>query len=458
MGKASDRAAGRVRLNKATVGRLELPEGKTEHTFYDEELTRFGLRLRAKGGRTWVVVYRDGLKTIRRNLGDANVVKPEEAREKAREELARVELGEDPAAARQKEKELSKITLAFLIGEYVSGHVEKKQKARTQLETKRHLNAHWKPLHSKPAHTITRRDVSKRLADIATENGPVAANRARSVLSALFGWARAQGYDLDTNPVQGTAKPGHEKPRERVLSGDELRAIWGATEKVTDYHTIVRLLLLTGQRREEIAAMLRSEIVTSAIAPSGSGPGGALLRLSGSRTKNAQPHDVPLSAPALAALARHPEPEPEEGAEGNAEKGKPRRRELVFGRGEGGYSGWSRSKARLDQDIALAHAKAAGREKPTEEDRPKAWTLHDLRRTMTTVMSEQGLAQPHIVEAVLNHVSGHKGGVAGVYNRATYAAEKRAALDAWAVWLMETVGEAEAETAAGNVVELKRRA
>lgn len=443
-------AEARVRLSKATAASLELPPGKTDYTYYDQELPSFGLRIRAKGGRTWVVVFREGGKTQRRGLGNPATVKPEEARDAARRELAKVELGYDPAANRRKQKELSKVTLLHLIDEYIPAHVEAKQKARTQVETKRHLKTHWKPLHPRPAHQITRRDVSKRLLEIATKNGPVAANRARSVLSALFVWAMGQGYDIETNPVRDTAKPAKERPRERVLSGNELRAIWRATEKATDYHTIVRLLLLTGQRREEIAAMRREEIVAS-------GPGGTLLRLPGKRTKNGRAHDVPLSAAALAALARHPEPEPAK--EGQRAKA---RLELVFGRGEGGYSGWSRSKARLDADIALAHAKAAGREKPTEEDQPKHWTLHDLRRTMTTVMNDHGLARAEVVEAVTNHASGHKGGVAGTYNRAEYAVEKRAALDAWAAWLMEAVGESAsaggAGAAADNVVELKRRA
>ena len=116
--------------------------------------------------------------------------------------------------------------------------------------------------------------------------------------------------------------------------------------------------------------------------------------------KNGRPHDVPLSGSAMSIV-----------------EALPRRaaRALVFGSGEGGYSGWSRSKEALDASTKLT----------------EAWTLHDLRRTAATRMADLGV-QPHVIEAILNHVSGHKSGVAGIYNRSTYGAEKRAALELWA--------------------------
>jgi integrase len=179
-----------------------------------------------------------------------------------------------------------------------------------------------------------------------------------------------------------------------VLSTEELARVWRTTDPASDFGAIVRLLLLTGQRREEVAAMAWSELDL----------GRGRWILPAQRTKNRRPHEVPLSSQALAILAA-----------------RPRRpgRDLVFGEGKGPFSGWSSAKKMLDSRIA-----ATGGALP-------AWRLHDLRRSVVTHMAEIGIA-PHIIEAVVNHVSGHKGGVAGVYNRATYAAEKRAVLEAWA--------------------------
>jgi integrase len=133
------------------------------------------------------------------------------------------------------------------------------------------------------------------------------------------------------------------------------------------------------------------------------------------RTKNKRAHIIPLSAEALALLPARPE--------GSAI------RDLVFGVGAGGFGGWSKSKADLDARIAKAR-----KGKPLA-----AWTLHDLRRSFVTHVSERGFAQPHVVEAIVNHVSGAKAGVAGTYNRAAYAAEKRQALELWGAHVLALV-------------------
>jgi integrase len=163
----------------------------------------------------------------------------------------------------------------------------------------------------------------------------------------------------------------------------------------SDYGEIVKLLILTGQRREEIGALRCSEVDLEE----------TVIMLPPDRTKNGRPHEVPLSPPALAILKSH-----------TARAG----RDFLFGDGprngsdrQGGFQGWSKSKATLDKQAAIG-----------------SWRLHDVRRTVATRMAELGV-QPHVIEAVLNHISGHKAGVAGVYNRSSYAAEKRAALELW---------------------------
>jgi integrase len=199
----------------------------------------------------------------------------------------------------------------------------------------------------------------------------------------------------EQNPVANTNRHEEGGSRERVLTSDELRAIWTATAGSDQYSAIVRLLLLSACRRDEAGSLRWSEVDLNQ----------AIISLPGERTKNSKPFDIPLTPAALAVLEAQPRQD----------------RAFIFGRGQGGFSGWSKSKAELDQRANIA-----------------PWRLHDLRRTASTVMHGLGVP-PHIVEAVLNHISGHKGGVAGVYNKAAYAAEKAAALALWAEHVLAVV-------------------
>ncbi len=270
-------------------------------------------------------------------------------------------------------------------------------KPRSYQEVERHLEKQWAGLHRKQLKEITRNDITSRLTQIKNKSGPIAANRARSSISTLLGWAVGQGY-LDTNPVIGSNRPSEERSRSRVLTDDELVRIW-ATLGDDDYGRIVKLLVLLGQRRDEVGGMRHDELDLDA----------RLWSLPASRTKNSEPHDVPLSDAAIDILRKVPRRD-----------GCP----FLFGRGEeSSFSGWSRAKAALDARIKAAR-------KVGDESEPVAWRLHDIRRTVTTGMAEIGVL-PHVIEAVTNHISGFKAGVAGVYNKATYAAEKRQALDRW---------------------------
>jgi integrase len=195
----------------------------------------------------------------------------------------------------------------------------------------------------------------------------------------------------DSNAVIGTNKAVTKGARDRVLTDDELRLIWSALGD-NKYDDVLRLLTLTGQRRLEIGGLRWSEVDFDK----------AVISLPAERTKNARPHDVPLSPAALSVLkARH----------------RLAGRDHIFG--ANGFAGWSNCKVLLDARIASKGA-------------IPAWRLHDLRRTVSTMMHDELGIAPHIVEAVLNHVSGHRAGVAGVYNRALYAKEKAVALARWA--------------------------
>ena len=221
-----------------------------------------------------------------------------------------------------------------------------------------------------------------------------AANRVRASLSAMFAWGMKAGL-VAGNPVAATFKPAEEGTRERVLSDAELAMIWRATGGGRDHDRIVRLLMLTGARRQEVAAMQWSELSPS---------GGSLTWVCPSeRSKNRLPLELALPPTAAALL---PEPRGD--------------RPYVFGEGEGPFSGWSRCKARLDARMRDLNGAAL-----------TPWVLHDLRRTFVTRLNDLGV-EPHVIEALVNHVSGGaKAGVAGVYNRSAYAPQKRAALAQW---------------------------
>lgn len=397
-----------MRLTKPNVNALKIPEGKSEAIVFDEQLPGFGVRLRAGGKRTWVAQYRIGSKQRRVTIGSVEALDLEEARRRAREIIARVQLGGDPQVEKHAARTRAHLTLGKIVEKYLTAYAERRLGPRTLVEVKRTLMKQWKPLHEAIADTLTRSAVASRLAEVSDESGPFAANRARAYLSAMFNWAIEQGL-IDANPVIGTGKIAKEVSRDRVLSDAELAEVW---EHVGfgDYASAVKLLVLTGQRREEVAGMLWSELDLKK----------GIWSIRPERTKNGRPHDVPLSSEAKAILA---------------EMDKRGDRDHVFGRGDGPFSGWSKAKVALDKRILAAHRSNDPKAKPMP-----SWRIHDLRRTAATRMADLGV-QPHVVEAVLNHVSGHKASVAGIYNRAAYDAEKRAALKLWGEYLRKLVGE-----------------
>jgi integrase len=261
----------------------------------------------------------------------------------------------------------------------------------------------WKPLHRLSVGAIDRAAIAAQASTIAGERGPVSANRARSMLSAMFTWAIGEGL-CDQNPVAGTNKKEENGPRERALSDSEAAALWlGAPED--NFGRIVRLLMLTGCRREEIGLLRWSEIDMDV----------RTITLPAERTKNGQQHVVPLSESALEIL-----------------KAVPRRedRDYVFGRYGDGFGNWSKAKSNLDAIVELK----------------EPWTLHDLRRTVRTGLGKLGVA-PHIAEAVLNHLPAK---LIRTYDRNTYAAEKRDALERWANHLAVAI----AQTSGANVTRL----
>jgi integrase len=385
-----------MKLTKAAIAGLTLPAARSEKTYWDDDIPLFGVRLRKGGSKGWVFWYRLGgrASSLRKiGLGATSAVSAAEARAEAARLYAKVRLGQDPAGEKAESVVRASETFESVLKIFLARQAER-LKPRSYVGVEYHLRVQSKLFHRLPLAHIDRRSIARLLAEIGVSSGPFAANRLRSDLHTFFAWAMRDGW-VDANPVANTNRHEEGGSRERVLTSDELRAIWTATAGGDQYSAVVRLLLLLACRRDEVGSLQWPEIDFDQ----------AMISLPGERTKNSKPFDIPLTAAALAILEAQPR----------------RDRAFVFGRGQGGFSGWSKSKTELDQRANIT-----------------PWRLHDLRRTASTVMHELGV-QPHIVEAVLNHISGHKGGVSGVYNKAAYRAEKAAALALWAEHVLALV-------------------
>jgi integrase len=346
---------------------------------WDTTCVGFGAR-RQTNGLFYYVRYRHGGQQTLRSIGRHGAPwTPDTARAKARELLGVVAGGNDPFG-------LTVVGDAF--GVVVDRYLERKRgslKPKSFAEATRYLRVLSAPLAKLGLGDIDRRKVAILLGEIETTSGATSRNRARSALSAFFSWCITEGL-LDTNPVMGTARASENGSRERVLTHNELRQLWHGLDD-SAFSGVVRLLLLTGQRRTEIGALRWSEVDLAS----------GQIVLPAERTKNGRAHSVPLSAQALAIVER-----------------QRRRNYTDFVWSDNGTLDWDRGKIALDARIGIA-----------------PWRLHDLRRTAATQMSELGVL-PHVIEQALNHVSGAKAGVAGVYNRSKMTDAVRAALQQWA--------------------------
>jgi integrase len=375
-----------TKFTQASIARIVIPNGKSEHIEFDENMPGFGVRVRAGDKhqhRTFIAQYKIGAKHRRVTLGNVAKVSLDTAKTEAKKIFGAVASGKDPANHKAEARKAASHTLDATVTAYLEAKASE-LKPRTYAETKRHLETHWKPLHGLALASIGRANVAAQVREIAKDSGPIAANRARASLSAMFRWAIGEGL-CDENPVIGTNKQEESGPRERALEDAEVARVWLAASD-NDYGRIVRLLVLTGCRRAEIGSLQWGEIDLEA----------RTITLPAARTKNHQEHVVPLSDAAIVILKTIPQ-----------RAG----REFVFGEGKGGFSGWSKSKTALDMAAKM-----------------KNWTLHDLRRTLRTGLGRFGVA-PHVAEAVLNHLPPK---LIRTYDRNSYAAEKKTALDKWA--------------------------
>jgi integrase len=404
-----------------------LPIPSKRHEEPDGKIGGLYLVVQPTGAKSWAVRYRAEGKPRKLTIGAYPNVDLATARRRAQEALGDVAGGKDPAGAkkaareaRKTDREVEANRLDKVAATYVDRYVKREVGAAWGTEIERQLRVEVLPkLGHKHIGAITKSDVLNLLDEIVDRGSPITANRVHATLRQLFNWALDRDI-IKTSPMPKSA-PAPEQARDRVLSPDEIRVVWRGLESIGwPFGDIGKLLLLTGARRDEIAAGAWAEIDLEA----------KIWTVPAARSKNGEPHEIPLSDMAVDILKGLPRID-----------GKPG---FVFTTtGRSPVSGFSKAKAAIDAAV-LEMLEAGG------EDRAPLphWTFHDLRRTVATNLQQLGV-RLEVTEAVLNHTSGSRAGIVGVYQRYKYTAEKRQALDAWARRLEMIVSGPDAS----NVVE-----
>lgn len=393
-------------LTDLAIRKLENPPSRREVP--DGKISGLYLVLQPTGMRSWALRYRVHGISRKLTIGSYPDVDLAAARRRAQVALGAIANGKDPAADKIAAREAKKSARApsdrveTVAASFLEKYVKRNAGDSWAREGERLLRKEIIPaLGSKRLGEVKKSDIHDMLDAIVDRGAPVVANRTLAIFRRLCNWAVERGIILGS-PCVAIKAPTPEHSRDRVLADDEIQLAWGAFESIGwPFGPIAKLLLLTGARRDEVASARWSEINLDA----------KTWSIAKERSKNGVAHEIPLSDAAVAILAGLP-------------RVGDRKDALVFSTtGRTPVSGFSKGKAQIDAEIAAAFGDGA--------DPTAPWVFHDLRRTAASGMAGIGIA-PHVVEAVLNHKSGTIKGVAAVYNRYSYATEKRQALDAWA--------------------------
>ena len=380
-----------MRLDKNTVASLGLPDGASDKIHFDGELSGFGYRVRrsASGAllRSYIAQYRSNGASKRLLIGDASKITCAQARDLAKKALADVVCGKDPSAVKADRRTKDELRFSTLAARYIEAR-SRKLRASSMRVIRMHLTGdYFAALHNMPIDQIKRANVAACLTAIGSD---AVRRQMRTIAMTFFAWCVTEGL-IESNPVDGTATSAKAVARERVLNNDELVAIWKACDgeasgTQADHNIIVKLLMLTGCRREEIGGMCWDELSDG------------VWSLPAERTKNKVARKIILPAAALELL-----------------DGDRNGRNRIFGQRSAtlGFVRWSGEKKKLDAACGVS-----------------GWRLHDIRRTVRTGLSRIGVL-PHIGEAALGHTT-HKSGVIGTYDRYDYTSEAGTALARWA--------------------------
>ena len=358
------------------------------------------LIVQPSGAKSWALRYRIAGKSRKLTLGaELNLAAARVAATQAKE---RIELGDDPAAEKAHRREVAvttnPVSVDHWVAEFIERHVRAKTRKNSQMLAERVLNGLVLPAWSgRSIHDIRRADVIALVEDIATDR-PVLANRSITTLSKFFSWLIARDVIKTTSPVIGVERPGVEKQRDRFLDDDELRQLWivAGDPELGLGGIFLRLLLLTGARRTEIAAMPWGEIDVET----------RQWKLPKERAKNKRACTTPLPPAAW-----------------NIIDALPRQGKYVLSTGSSYFRNFGRLKRKLNAKLDFA----------------EPWTYHDLRRSVASGLQRVGTSV-EIIEAILNHRSNTFRGIVGVYQRHDYLDEKTVALSKWAEHLERLAG------------------
>lgn len=430
------------KLTDLFVDRVKPPaRGRVE--YFDAVFGGLALRVTDRGHKSWSLFYRIGGRLRRFTIGNYPPIKPAQARREANDALERVRQGIDPIVEkkiRRTSPSPENDTFGILSQDYLEKYARKNTASSMYKETKRMIERDVLPIwRDRPISGITRRDVISVVDSIVARGAEVQANRMLARLKALFNWA-VEKDRITVSPTTGMRPLTKEYARDRALTDDELRWLWEACETIGwPFGHLAKLLLLTAQRRDEVGGMEWPEIDLVK----------KTWTIPRAKSKNNRAHEVQLSATAIEVLRSIP----------HVDNG------FVFTTtGATPVSGFSRAKLRLDAAMIKARRQSLGLPekdadlrkslgiadgKPLPAEIPD-WIFHDLRRTAATGMARLNIA-PHVVDKVLNHVSGKIRGVAAVYNRFEYINERRAALEAWGRYVINIVA-----LEATNVVSMHR--
>lgn len=439
-GMAKALTAKAVEAAKPFTDRQEIPDGIVGGLY---------LVVQPSGSKSWALRYRHAGKPFKLTLGRWPMMTLQAARIAAGEAIDKAQRGENPAVEKKATK-AAKLKAAIegrdkiknLLDEFEKRHLSK---IKSGTQVRGFLNRFIiEPWGERDVQSIKKRDIIDLLDEIADSGRKTTANRILAHIRKFLNWCVERDI-LEISPASGVRPPAKENKRERVLSDAEIRLFWKACDDAGQpFGPLGKMLLLTGQRRGEVGEMTETEV------------SGSAWHLSRERTKNGRAHVVPLSKVAQAILEGVVRVRSKEGY-------------LFTTTGTTPVSGYSKAHGNIAAKMAELASEEAG--EPVEIPH---FTWHDLRRTCATGM--QRLAYPEgVIEAALNHISGTKAGIVGVYQRHDYAEEKREALDTWGQAVADIVAgldpvaavkrrDAEAKAqeaaieAAANVVKLEARA
>jgi integrase len=370
-----------------------LKPGQDRREIPDQRMPGLYLIVQPSGAKSWAVRYRHAGTPRKHTLGSYPAIDLKSARDLAGKALRSVAEGRDPGHEKQAAKP---DTVEVIARQFIERHCKNN---RTALTTQRLLDQYVLPRwRGRLARDITRRDILDVLDRVVDAGKPITANRTLAAVRKMFNWAVSRDI-IAASPCAGVKPPSPEQSRDRVLNDTELRNVWIAAGKIGGpFGALVQLLILLGQRRDEVAKMEWAEIDLA----------GRLWALPPGRVKNEQPHEIPLSEPAVAILTALP---------------RIGDRFVLTTDGDTPSSNYGKNKRKLD---ALLPPDMA------------PWRLHDLRRGAASGMARLGINLP-VIEKVLNHSSGSFAGIVGVYQRHSFADEKRRALDAWGAFIADLV-------------------